>query len=36
VVAKIKFAEWTSDEVLRHAEFEAVRDDKEAKEVGRE
>jgi len=36
VVAEIKFAEWTSGEVLRHAEFEAVRDDKEAKEVVRE
>jgi bifunctional non-homologous end joining protein LigD len=36
VVAEIKFAEWTSGDVLRHAEFVAVRDDKEAKEVVKE
>ncbi len=35
-VAEIKFAEWTTGGVLRHAEFVAVRDDKDPKEVMRE
>jgi ATP-dependent DNA ligase len=35
-VAEIKFAEWTTGGVLRHAEFVAVRDDKDPKEVIRE
>jgi bifunctional non-homologous end joining protein LigD len=36
MVAEIKFAEWTSGGVLRHAEFVALRDDKDPKEVSRE
>jgi bifunctional non-homologous end joining protein LigD len=36
IVAEIKFAEWTSGSILRHAEFVALRDDKDPKEVGRE
>ena len=35
-VAEIKFAEWTTGGVLRHAEFVALRDDKEPKEVMRD
>ena len=35
-VAGIKFAEWTTGGVLRHAEFVALRDDKDPKEVIRE
>lgn len=35
-VADIKFAEWTVGEVLRHAEFAGLRDDKDPKEVMRE
>ena len=36
VVAEIKFAEWTSGGVLRHAEFVSLRDDKDPKEIVRE
>ena len=36
VVAEIKFAEWTTGGVLRHAEFVALRDDKVPKDVVRE
>jgi ATP-dependent DNA ligase len=36
VVAEIGFAEWTSGDVLRHAEFVAVRDEKRPEEVTRE
>jgi bifunctional non-homologous end joining protein LigD len=36
VVAEIKFAKWTRGDVLRHAEFAALRDDKRPKEVVRE
>ncbi|MEY2429828.1 MAG: bifunctional non-ous end joining protein LigD [Verrucomicrobiota bacterium] len=36
IMADIKFAEWTRGGVLRHAEFVAVRDDKEPSEVVRE
>ena len=35
-VAEIKFAEWTTGGVLRHAEFVALREDKDPKEVSRE
>ena len=35
-VAEIKFTEWTSGGVLRHAEFVGLRDDKEAAEVTKE
>jgi bifunctional non-homologous end joining protein LigD len=36
VVAQVKFAEWTTGEVLRHAEFLGIRDDKDPREVQRE
>lgn len=36
VVAEIKFTEWTHGDVLRHAEFAALREDKDPKEVVRE
>lgn len=36
IVAEIKFAEWTSGGVLRHAEFVRLREDKDPKEVSRE
>ena len=36
LVAEISFAEWTRDGSLRHAAFIALRDDKRAKDVGRE
>lgn len=36
LVAEIKFTEWTSGGVLRHAEFAGIRGDKEAEEVVRE
>jgi DNA ligase D-like protein (predicted ligase) len=35
-VGEIKFAEWTTGGVLRHAEFVTVRDDKDPKDVVRE
>jgi bifunctional non-homologous end joining protein LigD len=35
-VAEIKFAEWTTGGVLRHAEFVNVRDHKDPKEAVRE
>jgi bifunctional non-homologous end joining protein LigD len=35
-VAEIRFAEWTTGGVLRHAEFVSLRDDKAPKEVIRE
>lgn len=35
-VAEMKFTEWTTSGVLRHAEFAGLREDKEAREVGRE
>ena len=35
-VAEIKFAEWTTGGILRHAEFVTLRDDKDPKEVVRE
>jgi DNA ligase D-like protein (predicted ligase) len=36
VVAEIKFAEWTTGGVLRHAEFVSLRDDKDPQDVVRE
>lgn len=36
VVAEIKFAEWTGDNLLRQASYQGIRTDKEAKEVKRE
>jgi ATP-dependent DNA ligase len=36
LVAQIAFTEWTRDNNLRHSKFVALREDKEAKEVGRE
>jgi bifunctional non-homologous end joining protein LigD len=36
VAAEIKFAEWTHGEVLRHAEFVALREDKDPQDVVRE
>ncbi len=36
IVAEIKFTEWTSGSVLRHAEFVDLRDDKQPHEVTRE
>jgi bifunctional non-homologous end joining protein LigD len=35
-VAEIKFAEWTSAALLRHAEFVTLRDDKSPDEIIRE
>jgi bifunctional non-homologous end joining protein LigD len=36
LVAQISFTEWTNYGLLRHATFEALRDDKEPREVVRE
>ena len=36
LVAEIKFSEWTTGEVLRHAEFAGLRQDKRASEVKKE
>jgi len=36
IVSEIKFAEWTAGDVLRHAEFAGLRDDKDPNEVARE
>ena len=36
LVAQFQFAEWTSDAHLRHTRFMGLREDKEAKSVGRE
>ena len=36
LVGQFEFVEWTSDEHLRHSRFIALRDDKNAQEVGRE
>ncbi len=35
-VTEVKFTEWTHGEILRHAEFVAIREDKPAREVVRE
>jgi bifunctional non-homologous end joining protein LigD len=36
LVAQLDFLEWTADNHLRHARFVGLRDDKRAREVGRE
>jgi bifunctional non-homologous end joining protein LigD len=36
LVAEIKFAEWTEDNLLRQASFKGLRTDKESKEIKRE
>ncbi len=36
LVADVTFAEWTSDQLLRQATFEGLRDDKEMRDVKRE
>jgi len=36
LVAQIEFIEWTPDGHLRHSSYAGLRDDKEAREVGRE
>lgn len=36
IVVEVAFAEWTSDGVLRHPSFQGLREDKVAKDVGRE
>jgi bifunctional non-homologous end joining protein LigD len=36
LVAEVKFATWTSDNLLRQAAFQGLREDKDAKEVRRE
>jgi bifunctional non-homologous end joining protein LigD len=36
LVAQVRFVEWTAEGRLRHAAFMGLRDDKGAKDVGRE
>src|SRR5688572_21636413 len=36
LVAQIRFVEWTADDHLRHAAFIGMREDKDARDVGRE
>jgi bifunctional non-homologous end joining protein LigD len=36
LVAEVDFRAWTADQILRHASFQGLRDDKSAKEVVRE
>jgi bifunctional non-homologous end joining protein LigD len=36
LVAQVNFANWTSDGVVRHAAFKGLREDMQAREVGRE
>ena len=36
LVAQIEFTEWTPDGHLRHSRFVGLRNDKDAREVGRE
>ena len=35
LVAQIEYAEWTDGDHLRHSKFVGLRDDKDAREVGR-
>jgi ATP-dependent DNA ligase len=35
-VAQIEFLEWTENDHLRHSKFVGLRDDKEARSVGKE
>jgi ATP-dependent DNA ligase len=36
LVGQFEYVEWTGDAHLRHSRFMALRDDKKAKDVGRE
>jgi ATP-dependent DNA ligase len=36
LVGQFEFVEWTPDGHLRHSRFVALREDKEAREIGRE
>lgn len=36
LVAEVEFAEWTEDGMLRHPSFQGLREDKPAREIGRE
>ncbi|MBW3541175.1 MAG: DNA ligase D [Planctomycetes bacterium] len=36
LVAEVEFTAWTEDDVLRHSSFKGLREDKPAKDVGRE
>ncbi len=36
IIAEVKFTEWTTGSILRHAEFVDLREDKQAQEVSRE
>ena len=36
LVGQFEFVEWTSDGHLRHSKFMGLREDKKAKDVGRE
>ena len=35
LVAQIEYRAWSSDNILRHAAFKALREDKPARKVGR-
>jgi ATP-dependent DNA ligase len=36
VAVQVSFLEWTGKDHLRHAKFAGLRDDKEARDVGRD
>src|SRR5688500_11766197 len=36
LVAEVEFTEWTEDGMLRHPSFQGLREDKPAREIGRE
>jgi bifunctional non-homologous end joining protein LigD len=36
LVGQFEFTEWTPDNYLRHSRFVALREDKNARDVGRE